>query len=511
MKPRIFQSLGPTIVEYSPYRRGSLAVRFLLTGSGAAGLWHLMKSVEPHIILVPLLALGALPLFFYCLSAFFRLLSPGKMVSVRERGIVLGKKAFHWKEIEKISYRLNPGASDNRQSHEFKFHLAGKNRTEYFSFEEDDLPSHVDIQEFLGHLQQGVQEVDFLDQPKVRKEQDRKRGVRRDAKLAERLRASAGDAMREASREGISPRVSNALKGGERQRKELAAGCRWSSVTAGFCSGVSTMALILIVLVGFISCLMLLFQMAFDIGIATDSVFESFGIPPGVLGYGMLGIVMAAAWWSAGNLERLANRKRKSARKQAARAKSLKKPPNAPNQSDELISAAKSKEPFGVYLRSFSGEYFQYLEKPVVGGSGYHLPIDYEVLERDFDLELTTAAESLMPIFTLANVTDPSVSRKLRILCVPDQEWFIVACELICEADVVLVHLAAVTESLLAELNVLDKLSYREKTLLIRGKQFDIRELDEEEKGLVSRFPNKVVEGAPGWREELRNFLLSRS
>ena len=510
--PPISQSLGAIIVQYSTYRRGWLAAQFLLTGFGAAGIWRLMKLIEPSIF-VPLLAFVAVPLSLYCLSVFFRLLSPGRTVAVRERGLVVGKKAFLWEEIEKVTYRLDVGSSadtTDRRSHQFEFHLAAKDRVEFLSLDEDALPSHVDVQEFISHLQERVREVDFLDEPKVRKEQVQKREIRRYPELHDGLRSEAENALRQASREGISLRVSDALKKGERRRKDLARAHWWSSLTAGIRSVAYTLAAIMLVFVGFYSGFALLFQLAADIGFASFDLFDLFDIPAGALRYSILGTLVVVAWWSTGHLETLARRNRRSVRQHVAVTNIL-KPRDGTSQAEAFLSMARAGEAFAVYLRSFSGEYFQYLEKPLVGGSEYRLPVEYEVVERDFDLALATAVEGLIPTFALANVSDASVSRKLQILCVPDEEWFIVACELISAADVVLVHLAAVTESLLAELTVLDRQSLHEKTLLIWGKEFDSRELPEAEKELVSRFPNRVAEADHGWQKELRNFFLSRS
>jgi hypothetical protein len=147
------------------------------------------------------------------------------------------------------------------------------------------------------------------------------------------------------------------------------------------------------------------------------------------------------------------------------------------------------------------------MEKPIVAGSEYQLPVEFEVVERDFDVALAELATDRMPIFALANVRDASVSRQLHILSVRDEDWFLVACELIYEADAILVHLAAASESLLVELGLLDRLSFRDKTFLIFGKDFYESILSEADRALISRFPNRSAESSPKWRSDLMKFL----
>lgn len=65
-------------------------------------------------------------------------------------------------------------------------------------------------------------------------------------------------------------------------------------------------------------------------------------------------------------------------------------------QTDALLARVNADEPFAVYLRSFSSEHLQYLETPILGGSEYELPIEYEIVERDFDAALTECADDVI-------------------------------------------------------------------------------------------------------------------
>ena len=509
-------SLGATIIEYSPYRRGRLAVQFLFAGSGAAALWFLMKWIEPSVF-IPLLALVAVPLSLYCVSVFFRLLAPGRRISIRERGIVVGRKAFPWTEIDKVTYRLNTGTSAEpvpRQSHEFTFHLAGQDRLETLSVEEDFLPPHVDIQELLGQLRGRVQEIDLLDEPKVRKDQLRKTSPKVDLNHFIRIQADAEKTIQEFSGEPLSPRVIRALQDGELRRKLLSKIHRRAALITGAGSVVAATVTIAAVLTAFIGGIAILFQAAADMGIGTFDLFDLFDIPGGAVRYGLLAAVIAGAWWSAVKMENLAQRLRKKTRQNVSTAHALKPLKNG-SQAEDFMSLVKSGSPFGLYLRSFTEEYLQYIERPLATRSEYELPIDYEIVERDFDVMLAGAIEGAMPVFALANVQDPSVSRKLKLLCVTDEHWLIVASGLIRSAAAVVVCVARVTDSLLLELCVLDKLALHDKTVLILGKEFVSEPLSAPEKELLFRFSRRFSEADAAWQDRVRQHvhvtrLLSR-
>ena len=331
-----------------------------------------------------------------------------------------------------------------------------------------------------------------------------------DPDLARALWAKADAAIEEASKEGISPQVVNALRKGQNLRAEIARQYKRSAFVCGIGSGLITLATVIVTLAGLYTAFALLFQIATDLGWGDFDLFGVLGVPGGVLRYGALGAIVAAAWLSVGRMEHIARRKRKQARQHSA-ISGIFKPDRAHGQTDAFLSRVSSGEPFAVYLRSFSGEYLQYLEKPIVAGSEYQLPVEYEVVERDFDVTLAESTIERMPIFALANVHDGSVSRRLSILSALDADWFLVACELIYKADAVIVHLAAASESLMVEIGLLDRLSFRDKTFLIFGKDLDEKILSESDKALISRFPNRSAESSPSWRNELINFLSSES
>ncbi len=500
-------TMGKKIVDYQPYRRLSLALRFLLTGSGATVLWFIMRQIEPHL-LVPFLGIGALYLSFCSLTVFFRLLGPGKRIAVYEEGLVLGRKTYRWDQIEKLSYQLELPTRHETieyERHKFCFHL-DDGKIELLTFTDDYLPSHVNIEELIGHLREHIPEVELVDEPKIHREEIRAEPVQRDPALLSALWISADAAIEEASKEGISKKVLTALREGEELRAGLVRRYRRASLGSGVVSGFTTLATVITVLTGLYTAFALLFQIVSDLGWGDFDLFDQLNVPKGAFRYGSMGAIIAAAWWAAGRLEDLARRKRKQARQHAAIADKL-KADNVTSRTDALLDRSRSGEPFAIYLRSFSGEYLQYLEKPVSGGSEYQLPVEYEIVERDFDVRLAELANEQMPIFALANVSDASVSRQLTILSVRDTDWFQVACELIYEADAILVHLAVASESLLVELELLDRLSFQDKALLIFGKDFDERMLSKADSELLSRFPNRSLESSSNWQHDLLKFL----
>ena len=115
-----------------------------------------------------------------------------------------------------------------------------------------------------------------------------------------------------------------------------------------------------------------------------------------------------------------------------------------------------------------------------------------------------------MSVFALANVQDPSVSRKLKLLCATDEHWLIVASGLIRSAAAVVVCVARMTDSLLLELCVLDKLALHDKTVLILGKEFVSEQLSAQEKELLFRFSRRFSEADAAWQDRVRQHVHVR-
>jgi len=503
-------SLGAAIVDYVPYRRLHVAGWLLLASSGAALLWYTMKLIEPHL-LVPVLALAAIPLSGISLFLFLRLLAPGKRVTVREQGIVLGRKVLRWDDIERVEYRVQlPSRHEvmDRWTHQLMFHLQDGGSPEFANFDEDFLTSHVDLSQLLALLEAKVPEVDYVDEPKMRKEDSRTAEVQRDSNLAAYLREELDGLPVKAVDDGVSPRVKAALQDGECRRSELARRYRSSSIRASVQSGLATVIVVLSVLIGLWSAFALLGQIAEDVGFGTAGIFDDLGLSLALIRYPVVIAIIAGAWWLAVSLEPRAVSKRKQARKHSALADVLKQAGKR-RDTDEFLALAESGEPFALYLRSFSAEFFQFLEKPILDGPETSLPIEYEVVERDFDTALSEVTDQALPLYALANASDPSLSRKLRIVAVPDREWFAVACELILEAAVVVVHLSAVTESLLAELVALERLSCQGKTFLIIGKDFNLEQLHPDETTRLASFEHRTEEDDFEWPNQLQSFLRS--
>jgi hypothetical protein len=341
-------SLGKTIVDYVPYRPGQLLLKLLLSGFGAAVLWFIMTRIEPHIP-VPILGVGALILSFYSLTIFSRLLGAGKRVTLYEEGIVLGRKTYRWDQVEKVSYQLELPTRQETieyERHKFLFHLADS-KTELLSFTEDYLPSHVNVDELIGYLREYVSEIDLVDEPKTRKEKTLTEAVQRDPDLARALWAKADAAIEEASKAGISRQVVTALRKGQKLRAELARQYRRSPFGFGIASGLITLATVIVTLAGLYTAFALLFQIATDLGWGDFDLFDVLNVPGGVLRYGAMGAIIAAAWWSVGRMEDIARRKRKQARQHSAIAGILKSD-DANSQTDAFLIHASSGEPFGV-------------------------------------------------------------------------------------------------------------------------------------------------------------------
>ena len=78
--------------------------------------------------------------------------------------------------------------------------------------------------------------------------------------------------------------------------------------------------------------------------------------------------------------------------------------------------------PHLLYLRSFSAEYFRYLQTTSDSGRD-GLAQKYETLERELDQILIAAARDQLPFFALANSRDASASSEIRVLYVPTPDW----------------------------------------------------------------------------------------
>ncbi|MEO0448273.1 MAG: hypothetical protein AAF191_19585, partial [Verrucomicrobiota bacterium] len=128
-------------------------------------------------------------------------------------------------------------------------------------------------------------------------------------------------------------------------------------------------------------------------------------------------------------------------------------------------------------------------------------------LERELDQLLVETVEGRVPLFALANAQDASASRDLRVLYVPTPDWVKVAGLLMIKSSAIILHLSALTESVMAELWALDRLDAQDRTFVILGSEFPYDQLTVEESARLEGFAHRENESAAGLSQSLTHFL----
>jgi hypothetical protein len=247
--------LGALVKDYRPLRRRDLALQVLGSATLAAAAWWGVEYFDGRIwILIPFLV--ALPANLYCLAAVFRWLSPGDRVAVHVHGVRIGAKALPWDSIAGVSYQLDLGSDNDpteSRTHKFQFHLRDGSVTP-LNLDDCEIPTHVDIDEFIQHLRDVPLDVEVAHEPKLRSEPAGESVVQRDALLAARLKAALARLLAKAGHEA-APQFTAALRDGDRVRGRIARRARWMSLGYGFLVLPGTLLLVLAVIAGLLGLL----------------------------------------------------------------------------------------------------------------------------------------------------------------------------------------------------------------------------------------------------------------
>ncbi len=166
-------------------------------------------------------------------------------------------------------------------------------------------------------------------------------------------------------------------------------------------------------------------------------------------------------------------------------------------------------EPFALYLRSFAAEGFHYEETSPLDGSAYTIQTKRVPVAREFDESMLAAFSKSLPVYGLANANDSSASTGLSLLFVNNATWLKTMVELVCEAQVVIVHLYAITESLLIELSAIEQLGLQPHTVLLRSNGFPEYELAATEAATLRTFPAPILVDKDGWQEQVHQRLCA--
>jgi hypothetical protein len=161
---------------------------------------------------------------------------------------------------------------------------------------------------------------------------------------------------------------------------------------------------------------------------------------------------------------------------------------------------------YALYLRSFAGEYFRYLQTTAEQGRE-GLARKYETLERELDHAVLSASQEHLPLLALANSRDASASPELHALFVPTRDWVKVAAHLMSRSTAVILNLSAATESLLAEIWALDHLGAQAHTFVVIGSEFRLDDLHKQEQQRLEGFPHRAREDAPDLNWKLEQFI----
>lgn len=484
------RALGKRIVAYVPDPLLKTAWRFLLTATLAAALWSIAEAIGIRYV-DAVIALVALVPTFKALALFLRLVRPGKRIAVHDHGVILGRRSLLWEEIEKVEYHLDLGSeysSPDTRYHDFTFRLTD-GKSEWLRLDDGPLPTYVDVDRFRDLLYVATELVD-LAMPTVQRVAAGETPAR-DPVLAEQLRGLLTRVEAAPARGVLSAQAEQALRQGERRRGRLARNSTLLVlllIALGLISGLATAVLVTL---GFFSGVGLLATFfgaldAFDL-FEPINALGGFRLPA-------MALLFASSWWSAGKASTLTEDTYKELARQNALSGAFRSE-RALSSREALLSLLESGEPFALYLRSFSDEFFQYLQPGLPHVSGVEIP-EYEGIARDFDITLISTLSDEMPVFGLANAADASSSSRLRRLFVENEQWFDTVAELAREASAVVVHLGSVTEGLMAELELLDRAAAKGKTLLIRGEQFSESGLSEVERARVLAFQYQLDEDA---------------
>jgi hypothetical protein len=500
-------SLGELVADYRPPRRRDLALKLIVVGVIAAIAWWGVVRFDGKLwILIPFLV--ALPSTLYCMQLIFRWLSPGDRVAIHDGGLVIGNNRIEWNLITRVTYTLDLGSTDDPvDSRTHKFHFYKNDGSETSLLLDDlDVPTHVDIDRLLQSLRDAPLELEIAHEPKLRTDADEMSRSQRNPILATQLQTALSALLAEKRlADGMMSYFAAALRDGHGVRGRNARKARWKSVGYGLLVLPGILLLVVAVITGFLALLTTVLGgvqgLSGLVGITLDIIdtkdfpieFMTFAIAVAL----MLGAAAIASW-----LTPFVERCYKKAQYHDSLATGLYQR-DVRQITARFLNHIERHEPFALYLRSFAAEAFHYEETSPLGGSAYTIQTKRAPVAREFDESMLASFSDSLPVYGLANANDSSASTGLSLLFVSDATWLKTMVELVCEAQLVIVHLYAITESLLVELSAIEQLGLQPHTVLLCSDGFPEHELDAAEAAILKTFPAPILVDKDGWQEQV--------
>ena len=504
-------SLGALVADYRPPRRRDLALKLMVVGVIAAiAWWGVLRFDEKLWIFIPFLV--ALPSTLYCLQMIFRWLSPGDLVAIYDGGLVIGNNPIGWNLITRVTYTLDLGSTnDPADSRTHKFHFYKNDGSETSLFLDDlDVPTHVDIDRLLQSLRDAPLELEIAHEPKLRTDADEILRSQRNLTLAAQLQTALSTLLAEKRlADGMMPYFAAALRDGHGVRGRNARKARWKSVGYALLVPPGIMLLVVVVITGLAALVGIVFGgvqgLSGLVGITLD-IIDTNDFPIEFMTFVIAGALMLGAAAVASWLAPFVEECYKKAQYHDSLATGLYQH-DVRKINARFINHIERHEPFALYLRSFAAEAFHYEETSPLGGSAYTIQTKRVPVAREFDESMLASFSNSLPVYGLANANDSSASTGLSLLFVSDAAWLKTMVELVCEARVVIVHLYAITESLLVELSAIEQLGFQPHTVLLRSDGFPEHELDAAEAATLRTFPAPILVDKDGWQEQVHQRL----
>lgn len=491
-------SLGSVVRIYAPIPWQNTLFYALVIGSFAALGWYVMHYTDGHWynFLIGLVTVG---LSLFGLQLLFRVLMPNKKIIIYENGIAIGRKRILWSSIENVEYHYTlPKERNESIEHHWLFVLKDK-REINLTTNQYNLDHYINLDEMESYLKAHVSNYNNLHQPKIKTEQISQRSPEQLITLPNR------EAIKQSIEKPPPPwsSVLKVLQQGYVRRQQHIRKSQWKSALIYFVHLATEMMIRILVLASVLAGIVLLVQLSDDLfgdNVVLSRVFSFSNI----LNYILLVLGTILGVFLAIRLEPYMKAFQIKANQYRFIAKQLKQT-DPKNNTEELSRIKEKQQPFALYLRSFSAEYFQYVE------TSYDIDehADITVMTRPLDTYLVNTIAQQLPLFALANINDTAPPNGMLQLFTQNEDWMIVADELIRTATLVIVYLNEATPSLLRELTILDLTNSHNRTLLVLGKTIKNKQLSNELEKLLKRFSHQTTE-SPSDIEAVATQLLKQ-